>query len=84
MPVEVVAAVLEVADLRGVLVAAEMGQVLLVLEVTERQIPEAVVEGLLLQTLRLYKGIREAAEVPELLLLHIQTLTLHQHLLVAV
>jgi hypothetical protein len=81
----VVAAVVLVAvDLRVVLVVAGMGQVLRVLEVTEHKIPEAVEEGLVLQAPRLYKGIREAAEVPELLLLHIQTLTLHQHLLVAV
>jgi hypothetical protein len=70
----VAAVVLAVADLRVVLVAAGLVQLLPVLEVTERQIPEAVEEGLVLQTLRLYKGIREAAEVLELSLLRFQTL----------
>jgi hypothetical protein len=68
------AAVLVAADLRVVLVAAGMGRVLQVLEVTERPIEEAVEEGLVLQTLHLYKGIREAAEVLGLLLLRFQTL----------
>jgi hypothetical protein len=74
MQAVVAAVVLAAADLRVVLVAAGMGQVLRVLEVTERPIEEAVEEGLVLQTLRLYKGIREAAEVLGLLLLRFQTL----------